>query len=538
MAIRVPLVSSIGKQVSSKEKKEEPKQDTKISNHRSLLALIPSAAILSSLLLISGNDVDNSTPSQKDNSMQDWMNNDLRTIPQFSNLEAESIADELRGLNGFEARERFLNSELQRLNPQLLPSNNPYPTTGLDIFNQGNNLSLVCLGVKKYPTEFIFIDQNYFLGKNQNPVRIALSYDEVMNTRSREDVAGLLERKFTQHKEELKEQYLTWMQPYRYDFPRQNGASMVALVLGNLPGMESDMARAVDMYHNQYGMSIEAMCIDGPHKEIFERELRKYGISNFPRIETATRSDILTNFERALKKAIDEKKSTFMFHYGAHGSNDGRIWASDTSFTGEDLAKVLSMNYKGKPICEQIDITIWAGSCYSGRQLDGIKKYFDERKNIPVMSLRILTESTYTTAGASTTPDNASLIIDVMTDNSGPLDYYNSWYREYITYLQSKNNTGVEYANTYIHRMKFADLMARFDTWNRQDPQGYFYSNNPSNHTSEGIYFTSFTPKSTIKNNENAVLASSLNNFNSIHGMNSRERKEFLESFLTAASKA
>ena len=168
----------------------------------------------------------------------------------------------------------------------------------------------------------------------------------------------------------------------------------------------------------------------------------------------------------------------------------------------------MSKSYKGAPLCDQIDLTVWAGSCYSGKQLDDMKQYFQERKNIPVKNLRIITESKYTTAGASTTPYNASLVSDLMTDNSGPLDYYRAWYREYLKYLENKGIRINDLAGTYLHEVRLADLMTRFDTDNEQDSQGYHYSNDPNTNTIIDQYFTNFKPViSENKNNEDQAAA-------------------------------
>ena len=503
--MKIPKIDPIGKQYKATQ------ENTTKDNLYTMLLLTASGVGLASLgLLTESNEfippgnINHTVSVNPSIQKTPLVSIDSLRIPRINinNEDDYSIGNRLRALRSFEERERFLNETLNQLNPELLQSND----SALSEFNTRNNLSLICLGVKQSPYEFVFIDNNYFLGKSQDPVRIGLSLDEVKNTRSKSEVVSLLERKLAQHKEELKEQYLTWARPHQYDFPRQNGAAMVALALSNLSGMESDLARAVEMYDRQYGMAIEAMCVDASHIPQLKREFEEIGITRLPNITPATRSSILTQLELSLKKAIDDGKESFMFHYMTHGGSTGNIVASDQTFRGDDIAQVLAINYRGRPICDQIDITVWAGSCYSGRQLDDIKKYFADRSHIPVKSLRVFAESTYTTAGAGTTPENASLVSDLMRDKSGPIDYYNSWYREYINYLHNKKNIPLEnLANTYIHRMKFGDMMVRFDTFNKQDPQGYYYTNAITSfggNISEGRYFTNYNPNNITTSSE------------------------------------
>lgn len=408
----------------------------------------------------------------------------------YTDDEFAIFANRLRDLRSFGEREAYLNKLLKELNPELLQSSSsPGEKTALTVFNEKHNLSLSCMGIKKYPYEFVFI--NDFRGKNTEPIRIGLTSYEITNIKKKEDVINLLDRKLTEQKEKLEQQYSIWARPYEFDFPKNNGACMIALALNNLSGMETDMAAALELYNKHYGMSVEAICVDDAQKEKLETILKEKGFENLPQYSSATKEQILARLESSLKKAIDKNKSSFMFHYGAHGSPDGRIWASDMALLPEEIAEVISKPYHGTPMCAQIEITIWAGSCYSGKQLEGMKKYFEERANLPVRNLRVITESNDTVAGASTTPDNASLISDLMTDNSGPLDYYVSWYNEYLKYLESKNIKVEKPIGTYLHKVRFADLMGRYDSSSMQDSQGFHYYNDPLRHRRNGQYFTS-----------------------------------------------
>ncbi|MBI3589810.1 MAG: caspase family protein [Candidatus Melainabacteria bacterium] len=408
---------------------------------------------------------------------------------------SEDIGSALRNIQGFEGREAYIRSLLGRMNPELLlTSSNPYYETALAAFNERTGLHLACWGIQKGSNDFIFI--NDFLGRNAEPVRIALTYNEVSNTRTKADVLNLLEEKLAGQRRELSEQYAVWAR-YQdgYDIPRDGStACMVALALSNLPGMETDLVRAMEVYSRDYAMSIESICIDPAHKNGVDEGVRDRGLRDLPEYRSATRSEILREFERVLKKAIDEGKSTVMFHYMTHGGQNNQIYASDTTIDPREIAELIAQNYNGKPLCAQIDIVIWAGSCYSRMQLDRIKEYFDQHENIAVRNLRIISESKYTTAGASTRPDNASLVSDLMTDNSGPLDYYRSWYHEYLQYLQSKNIRPINPLGTYLHEVRFADLMSRFDTYNNQDAQGFHYYNDPETHMRSGRFFTNLRP--------------------------------------------
>ena len=399
-------------------------------------------------------------------------------------------ATPLRQVSGFEQRDIYIQNALRELNPELLPGGN----TALEKFNRNHNLALACQGIKIAPYEFVFIDNNYFLGKSDIPVRISLSYDEVTNTKSEDQLIQLLEEKLRNHYVEMENQHRVWQKPYSFDFPKNNGACMFALTLNGLSGMESDLVKSLDVYQKYYGMSVEALCVDEIHEAELKKELSEGNFNNLPKMTKATKAEILSQFEKALRKAIDEKKEIFVFHYLAHGSSDGSIWASDTSFLPSDISEVMTKNHNGRPICEQIDVAIWAGSCYSGIQLDGMKKYFQERKNIPVKNLKIITESNYTTAGAGTTPFNASLVSDLMVDNSGPLDYYRSWYKEYLAYLEKQDAQINKKGYSYLNEVRFADLMSQYDTYNKQDSQGFHYSNDPVKNTTDEQYFTQFNP--------------------------------------------
>lgn len=418
---------------------------------------------------------------------------DKQVVEKEAEISVASFADRLREIKSFDKRQKYLHNILSELNPQLLVSSEASKApTALDLFNKKHNYSLECMGIKKIenkPYRFILI--NNFKNSNIEPIRLSLSTDDVLNTKTRKDVFKLLEKKLTEHKKRMEKQFSVWSSPYEYDFPKGGETvCMMALALSNLSGMESDLVRELEIYSKHYEMPIAALSIDEAHRPELEKLLKAQGFTNLPKFTKATNESILENFEAVLKKAIDEKKSKVVFHYMAHGGETGKISSSDGKILPEEIAKVISKKYKGKPICEQIDITVFAGTCYSGRQLDGIKKYFEEKSNIPVKNLRIITESKYTTASAGLTPEKASLVSDLMTDKSGPVDYYLSWYREHLQYLETKGIKTQSPVGTYLHAIRFADLMTRYDTSNKQNPLGFHYQHDPKEKKTTKKYFT------------------------------------------------
>lgn len=445
--------------------------------------------------------------------------------------ETEPISDsehcnKLREIKGFGQRQDYINNLFKELNPELLPSL-PFSSrkTALAEFNKEKGMSFVCLGVRDksndpsyyYPDdyydefcskgnedgfndyddlgcEFVFIDTNYFVKESTFPRRIAISFDEARSVTSKEGVKKLLEQKLDQHISAMEAQYKVWQLPQEYDFPKNNGALMIALELEGLPGMETDAINSINIYHGYYGMTVSALNVASHHREELNKLLKKPGYENLPALKSADKDQILNDLKQALIKAIDDKKAVFMFHYLMHGGDNGSIYATDQTFTGKDLAQVISTSYKGRPLCDQIDIVMWAGSCYSGRQLDDVKKYFNEHKDIAVKNLRFITESEYTSAGASTTRDNVSLVsdLDIMNDASGPLDYFRAWYREYINYLENQGFQIPNKSASYLWEVKFADLMTRYETYSNQNALGFHYVRDPKKDITTGNYFTDF----------------------------------------------
>lgn len=403
-------------------------------------------------------------------------------------------AVELRKIKGFAKREDYLKRVLKGINSELLPSiDNSNEETALAIFNKKHNTSFICMGIKKQPYEFVFIDENYFLGKSLHPIRIAITLSEAEYTQGRDNIVSLLDHKLKDEKQKLSEQYSIWAKPYKYDFSKnRKTVLMMALALSDLSGMESDFVRELEIYNKIYNMPVEALCIQGAHITQYQKELQGKNFENLPLPTKATKAEILKNIESVLKKAIDGRKEKVMIHLMAHGSDDGSLWAEDDAIKPDEVGDVLASTYNGRSLCDQIEITIWIGNCYSGRHLDGLKSYFDARRNIGVKNLSVIAESNYTQASAGLTPEDASLVSDLMTDRSGPLDYYSSWYRECLDYIKTKYKDKVikEPASTFLHQIRFGDLMSRYDSPWRQDAQGFHYYNDPATGRRDGQTFT------------------------------------------------
>ncbi len=420
----------------------------------------------------------------------------------FTEAEQHSnpYTDGLRNCKSMGEGQAYLNNALRELNPQLLPVlNHSTTTTALNDFNRRNRTSFFCMGIKGDSGEFVFLDNNYFLGRTNIPRRIALSYDEVMKTQGKQNVMNLLQEKLRTHVQEMSTQHSIWSVPYRFDFPRNQGASMMVLEQYPLPGMESDLLSSFRMYTENYGMSSNPIPVGQFHKENLNNLLKSNKITNFPKIVSSTKESILTNLESSLRKAIDDGKTYFVFHYFLHGSPDGTIWTDGNPIRPEEIAEILTRPHgaEKKPISEQIDIFMWAASCYSGKQLDRMRTYFNERRDIPVRNLRIITEALDTSSAAATNPQNASLVsfIPIMADNSGTTDYYSSMYDEYMNHLQNSGIRVNDQGRSYLWKVRFIDLMSYYDSPFQQDLQGFHYSNDPKTKKVIEHQFSKLEPK-------------------------------------------
>ena len=422
--------------------------------------------------------------------LYDRLGIDLCDVRDFiaNNYQKLDFAKAFRNEVGFDAREKYLGKVLEHINPHLLQKSETLGNnTALNAFNKKHNMNFECLSVRGEPREFIFLDKNYFLksgvGKTKIPRRIAISFEEAVNTRSKDEVVSLLDNKLRQHDLEMQEQHKIWSNPFSFDFPKNKGACMVALVLDPGCEMETDLVYALDVYAGEYGMSPYSLCVGDWHweedaiNEALKGSQHKDLVNN---IQPGTKKSILQNLEKSLRRAINEKKEFFMFHYMAHGSKKGKILADDKEITPEEIACILSKKHNDMPMCGQIKIFLYGGSCYSGQQVRPIANYFRERRHIPVKDLYLLAEADNTGAAiGAETWDEVSLVLDrkVLADRTGPPAYYDGWLVDYGKHLKSKGFELRDEVNTMLWRLRFADVMSKYDE--PQDMVGIHYSNNP-----------------------------------------------------------
>ena len=440
----------------------------------------------------------------------------ISNFPPDLPLTEEYIEPEIsrgfRKLSGFQKREEYLTNALELLNPHFLQRSNIFgDKTALTEFNRRHNIDFQCLSIRGNPCEFVFIDNNYFLrgGTTNIPRRIAVSLEEAQTIQSKEDVINLLENKLKQHDTLYNQENKLWDTPFRFDFPKDKGACMIALILNPDHGMETDVTYALDIYTKEFGMSPNALCIGREHLNDMNDALEESGYSELSNIiAPATKDSILRNLENSLRKAVDDRKEFFVFHYLAHGSWEGDFLAEDKRISPADIAEIISRSYKGEPLCSKLNIYIQAGSCYSGKQLEGIINYFKSRKDIPVKNLHIISEANHTTAVFSSSWDEVSLISDnpLVSDMTGPQLYYDSWVKEYTNHLRTKGLEIRPEANSMLWRLRFADLMSWYDE--KQDMKGFHYSNDPKTGNTIGDYFTQLRPIiSKDQSSENSGIA-------------------------------
>lgn len=453
-------------------------------------------------------DGNSSNSGQTINNIQDILS---QTFPPFFNfpfqmplLEKKYIEPEVsvkfREISGFDKREEYLKDVLELLNPHLLQESNILgKKTALSEFNKKQNMNFECLSVRGNPCEFVFIDKNYFLksgiGKTNIPRRIAVSLEEAQSMQSKQDVMNLLEWKLLHHEKSYAQENKMWDSPFTFDFPKNKGACMVALALNPKRGMETDVIYALNVYTKEFGMSTYALPVSLIHRDDMFGVLQNHGYENLLKdVVPATKDSILKNLEMSLKKAVDDKKDFFVFHYLTHGAWEGAVCAEDQKFDPVEIAQTISKSYNGEPLCSKLDIYIQAGACYSGQQLERMANYFKENKNIPVKNLYIVCESNYTTAVFSTTWQKISLIQDesLVCDMTGPQAYFDSWVKSYSEYLKSKDEEVRPEVATMLWRLRFADLMTWYDE--KQNMKGFHYSNDPKKNRNTQQYFTELIP--------------------------------------------
>lgn len=431
-------------------------------------------------------------------------------------LPQKDYGQELSQMNGFGQRQDYIRNLLQTTNPQLLPSIlNSSQSTALAEFNRKHNMNLTCLGIKRLTTqerdgfgsktvvtgqELVFIDMDYLTGRNTTPVRIGINFVDAAATQGKSNVLSLLERKFDEHKQAMKAQHAIWSQPYEFSFTPNQGACMFVLEQYPLQGMETDLVSSLRAYTGRYGMSVNAMSVGNSHSARLQELLGNENINGLPEFSEATRESILTNLEKSIQKAIDDGKTYFVFHYFLHGSPDGRIHAEHSVINPQDLAEVISRPYgrQNRPLCEQVDIFMWAASCYSGQQINGIRSYFENNRQIPVRNLRIIAEANNTSSWVQG-PDAMSLAtsLPIMADTSGITDFYSAVFDEYQNELANRGVRIEDRARSYLWKVRFIDLMSRFDSGESQDLQGFHFSNNPNYNRIFEHQFSQLEPKIT-----------------------------------------
>ena len=414
-------------------------------------------------------------------------------------LPQKNYSTELRQIQGFGQRQDYINNLLREANPQLLPSVPNSQPTALAEFNRRHNMNLVCLGVKElterrsyYETvtvghELVFVDMDYLSGRNNIPVRIGINYTEAAATQGKDNVLSLLESKLNAHNQTMQAQHTVWNAPYEFGFTPNQGACMFVLEQAPLRGMGTDLISSLRAYTGRYGMTVNAINVGDFHEDTLQNLLENENIQGLPEFGNATKEAILQDLESALQRAVDDGKNYFVFHYYLHGDEHGGIHTSDdythAVINPSEFAEVISRPYgkSNRPLCEQIDIFMWAASCYSGKQIDGIRSYFENHREIPVRNLRVVAESDDTSSWTNT-PGAMSLAtsLPIMNDNSGITDFYSAVFDEYQNQLVNRGVRIEDRARSQLWKIRFVDVMSRFDSPESQDLQGFHFSNNPN----------------------------------------------------------
>ena len=390
---------------------------------------------------------------------------------------------------GYKKREKYLDDSLELINPHLLQESHVFGRkTALSEFNKKHDMNFKCISVRGKPCEFVLFDMNYLLksgvGKTNVPRRLAVTLNEAYTVRSKRDVMNLLERKLQKHNMVYVNQNKKWNTPFRFNFPKNNGACMISLVLNPKKGMHTDVAYFLDVYNKEFGMAPYSLSVSKKHSTEMDKALKEYGYGDLRKAVTpATQEAILGGLESSLRRAVDNKKGFFVFHYLVHGSKAGQFCAEDQRFDPSEISKILSKEHNGRPLCEQIDIYIQAGSCYSGKQIRGIVDYFKQRPDIPVRNLYLVSESDETTATFSSSWQEVSLVFDnpIVSDMTGPQAYYDCGIKDYANYLKSQGHEIRDEVYTMLWRLRVADLFSWYDE--SQDMIGIHYSNNPNTKT-------------------------------------------------------
>ena len=411
------------------------------------------------------------------------------------------LADNLQqkvGETGIRDRGRYL-KVVQSINPDL--------SLALDDFNKTHNLSLECMGIKRTPYEFVFI--NTFKGKDKKPVCIAIKYPELKETKTKEELTQLLEKKYSELKAARSEQYKIWDTLHEYDLPRDGSLSCVFIgIPGDVSGIEVNFAKLAKFYIEEYKASVSAVYME--NMQFWSKALGEIKVTDLSYPVYANKENILDTLGNSLTMAIDKKESTgldqtVLIQYMMHGNTSGHMETKSGDLVPEDIVEIITAEYKGKPICSQVNIVLCATpSCYSGSQSMGVRTSLKnvttlDGRSIPVKKLILVNDSTDTTSWCNTTIDCAGLINDSRQKGTwSPTSLY--YFSLYYDLMRELKEEGIELTGPmgkFSHAWQFADSMIYADKKHRdkaQDLQMYEHSIDEDGIREKGRYFSQLSP--------------------------------------------
>jgi len=367
------------------------------------------------------------------------------------------IQDGFEGAKTANDKERFVQDAVRRINPKL--------EAELKGFNEASGVSLRPISLRQLPFEFVFINTwENPKDKSHLPIRIALGLDELKNA----DAINLIKNRF-QADMASKQVELWEKRGFGFDLPKNGKTSfMVAAVpkaTGSdyLVGSENSMANMANIYRTQFGAQWEGSVMQD--SEAWNAALAKNGLEkNAPSNSLATKENILNGFRDGLKKAIDSGQEMFLFQYIMHGSPENGLMAAtnDAPIEAEEYAKVFSEKYNGKPLAEQIGITLVIESCFGGVQLENIIKYLEKEK-IPVKELRIVSGA-QREAAYKYDPSGLTISLGAESDPRSPMTNYIKYYFEWIDRRKASGEVIKPPLGTMGHAIAFADRMQKSDT--------------------------------------------------------------------------
>lgn len=394
-----------------------------------------------------------------------------------------------------ENRQKCLVDLMKKTNPQFVSSEDK--STAIDFVQKELNQRFAFVGINTGQSfssaqkhEFVFV--NLPEGDNYVPLRLSFNYNELKNARTKDEAIKLIQLKITQEKERLRFQHIAWGKKYGIHIPTDGSAAvMITAFPGKADGIETDYSRICRIYLDDFKASVYGICME--NKDTWDNlpDVQKMRNDNsIPQaIGTSEKKLFLDTLKKSVTQAIDKKKNCFVLHYTLHGTPDGRmnagiIFATKEDLHPEEIAEVLSSEHNGKPVCEQIDITIIAESCFAKAQKDKLFAYFQgnnpAKKKIPVKGLTMVASTSDSTPSfAATSPKNCSMTCDKSGDDlAGTFNYNFSNFFELINTFKIKFNQE--------HLFKFIDRMSMADSPIEQDLQIFYYMHNPD--TKEETY--------------------------------------------------